>query len=186
MVAVMGLPAWESPRWIGVGLVLVVGLGGLYRLDRWASDRRARYQEAEAEARREAVQARGEAMARIAERQPRRVPAPVPSLLHADQRQLIATIRSLQRRLDAAEAELAIRSDPDPILSALSVRPLSLSQLAATVGRPLPDVQRDVLRLIHITEQVERVREGRGDWKFALAGKRSARQGIVPARGEVG
>lgn len=190
---VMNLPAWESPRWAGVGLVLVAGFVLLWRLDRWATRRRQRIERERREemlARRAAGRARGEVMARTSEHRAVRIPGPGPSavpLLEADRAQLLAMVRGLQERLRAAEAELAIRPDPDPILSALSVRPLSLSQLAATVGAPYLDVERDCRRLIHITEQVEKIRPGgRGDWKYQLRGTRSARPGTVPARGEAG
>lgn len=179
------LPGWESPRWILVGFLVVV-LAGLLQLDRWAADRQARFREAQVAARREAGRRRGEVM-----RQTRPVPRSgprAPSLLNADQRQLIATIRSLQARLDEANLELSIRREPDPILRALLVGPLSLSQIAATIGEPVTDVDRRCKRLLHITEQIERVQiGGRGDWKYALPGSGSAREsGKLPARGKAG
>lgn len=183
MVEAMGVPPWDHPTWL-FGVLGVACIAAAVVLER----KQAARLEAEQARQERAAQVRllehGEAMSRTGQHPVARpVSRPAPSLLAADQRQLVATIRSLQTRLDAAEQELRIRQPPDPILRVLLIRPLSADQLALTLGDDLADVQERLARLTHITEQVVRVREGR-DTKYALAGPRSARtESRLPARG---
>ena len=182
------LPPWHDVRWL-ILLACVAVLAAGYAADEWAERRRVRI-EAERKAARRAAR-RAAPMATTGEHRiveaVRAVQARPPSLLHADQRQLLAMIRSLQGRLDAAHRELQIRPEPDPILRVLLDGPRSVSQVAATLNVPVRDVERRLLRLAHVTEQVEKSRGGTGDWLYQLAGHdRSARVGELPARGRAG
>lgn len=191
MMGVQGfsdLPPWHDVRWLILVAAVAVLLAG-WAADEWAEKRRVRLAAARKAARKAArrpavMPTTGEHKIVEAVRASTRR---APSILDADQRQLLAMVRSLQTRLTAAQRELQIRPEPDPILRVLLDGPRSVSQVAATLGVPVRDVDRRLLRLAHVTEQVEKVRAVHGDWLYQLAGiDRSARSGTLPARGKAG
>lgn len=197
MVETMALvPGWVfDPVTIYVLVLIMFVLIAWMKLDDVLVERRGR---AEQERRRAARLARsGQPMDRVTA-QHRRIPpsvltpevvsgprSPVEApALTARERELLDTIRALRGQMAALRRELAVRPDPDPVLSALAVRSLSLAQICQTVGLDSIDAEGRLARLIHVTEQVRRVDRPGRDPHYELADARSARP-TLPARGRM-
>lgn len=187
-----GIPGWLfEPVTIYAGVLIMFVLIGWMKLDDVLARRRA---EAEAARRAAARRARQTRPMDSVTAQHRAIP---PSVLTSGprspvdgrpvtgrERELLDTIKALRGQLAAMRRELAVRPDPDPVLSALAVRPLSLAQICQTVGLDSLDAESRLARLIHVTEQVTRVERPGRDPQYELAAFGSARR-TLPARGRM-